>query len=164
MRYLIDGHNLIGQMRDISLDDPNDEEKLIRRLRPFAHGKKRSLIVVFDPGGVSSLFKPPSSPDLRVLYAKPGSTADAVILQLVRKNRTPRGLTVVTSDRSLAEKARAEGVEVLPAEEFIRLILPMPDSHSPDDPAEKPEYQPTRDEVERWLSEFESRSEETDRN
>ncbi len=32
MHYLIDGHNLIAQISDISLDDPDDEAKLVLRL------------------------------------------------------------------------------------------------------------------------------------
>ena len=32
MFYLIDGHNLIGQLADIDLDDPNDESLLVQKL------------------------------------------------------------------------------------------------------------------------------------
>jgi S-adenosylhomocysteine hydrolase len=32
MPYMIDGHNLIGKLPDISLDDPNDEALLVQKL------------------------------------------------------------------------------------------------------------------------------------
>ena len=45
MNYLIDGHNLIGQLPDISLDDPNDEALLVQKLSGFcaANTKHRYL-------------------------------------------------------------------------------------------------------------------------
>ena len=36
MPYLIDGHNLIAKLPDIDIADPNDEAKLVTRLRGFA--------------------------------------------------------------------------------------------------------------------------------
>ncbi|NTW01622.1 MAG: hypothetical protein HGA19_09960, partial [Oscillochloris sp.] len=51
MPILIDGHNLIGQMRSISLSDPDDEAKLVLLLRRYANGKrKRKVVVIFDGG------------------------------------------------------------------------------------------------------------------
>ena len=35
MPFLIDGHNLIGRMPGISLDDPDDEARLVAQLRAF---------------------------------------------------------------------------------------------------------------------------------
>ena len=51
MNYLIDGHNLIGSMPNISLSDDNDEFKLVFLLRKIAVSKKnRQILVVFDRG------------------------------------------------------------------------------------------------------------------
>jgi hypothetical protein len=33
--FLIDGHNLIGQLQDLSLDDPYDEAKLTVAIRRY---------------------------------------------------------------------------------------------------------------------------------
>ena len=43
MLYLIDGHNLIGQMPGLSLDDPHDEAKLVERLKQL-HGPQRQTL------------------------------------------------------------------------------------------------------------------------
>ena len=36
MPLLIDGHNLIGHLPDLSLSDPRDEVKLVARLQAYA--------------------------------------------------------------------------------------------------------------------------------
>lgn len=35
MHWLIDGHNLIGKMPTLHLDDPHDEEKLVQILQQY---------------------------------------------------------------------------------------------------------------------------------
>ncbi len=39
MQYIIDGHNLIGQMRGLSLSDLEDEQALVDLLVPFLRAK-----------------------------------------------------------------------------------------------------------------------------
>jgi hypothetical protein len=36
MPFLIDGHNLIGALPDLDLDDPDDEARLVERLQRLA--------------------------------------------------------------------------------------------------------------------------------
>ena len=44
MNYLIDGHNLIARMQTMSLADPDDEAKLVLRLRRWtAASRKRPI-------------------------------------------------------------------------------------------------------------------------
>ena len=38
--YLIDGHNLIGQLPDLSLTDPDDEAKLVQKLTGFPRARR----------------------------------------------------------------------------------------------------------------------------
>ena len=69
MAYLIDGHNLIGQLPDLSLNDPNDEAKLVQKLIGFAARQQKRVVVVFDsglPGGKSRLSTGPGRSDLRL--------------------------------------------------------------------------------------------------
>ena len=56
MPLLIDGHNLIGrgQLPGLRLDDPDDEAKLVTRLRAYCARARKRATVVFDrglPGG-----------------------------------------------------------------------------------------------------------------
>ena len=55
MPILIDGHNLIGQMSDLSLADPDDEAKLLQRLRGYRNVANQPITVVFDSGSHYSL-------------------------------------------------------------------------------------------------------------
>ena len=55
MPILIDGHNLIGRLPAISLQDPDDEDKLVRLLKSYQARTGKSLTVVFDAGPASAL-------------------------------------------------------------------------------------------------------------
>jgi len=154
--YLIDGHNLIGKLPDLSLSDPDDEQKLIERLHIYAQRIRRPLAVVFDPG---SGYVPPHRPrygDVKATYAKRGRTADQVIVSRVRKAHNPRQITVVTSDRALAGKVRAEGAAVVGSEEFVRLLQPAePTREAEDMEAEaRAHVNVSSDEVKEWLRIF----------
>lgn len=56
MPVLIDGHNLIAHMPNLRPDDPDDEVKLVLRLRACNAHTRKKVTVVFDhglPGGRS---------------------------------------------------------------------------------------------------------------
>ncbi|MBN1285160.1 MAG: NYN domain-containing protein [Anaerolineae bacterium] len=121
MPFLIDGHNLIGQMADLSLADEHDEAKLVLRLRSYHARTRKSITVVFDhgqPGGVSHL----SNAGVEVVFASDAADADRVIALRIRRHHNPRALTVVTSDGDLARIARAHGAGVIPAGDFARRL------------------------------------------
>ena len=128
MPLLIDGHNLIGrgQLPGLRLDDPDDEAKLVARLRPYCARARKRATVVFDhglPGGRSEL----SGGGVEVVFASAGRTADSILRERVRRARDPRGLTVVTSDNEVIAAARARGARVLRSEEFAaQLSAPPP--------------------------------------
>lgn len=123
MPLLIDGHNLIGQMPDLSLSDPNDEEKLTVRLRGLAERTHKRITVIFDPAPYDNT--PPIGRGqsdhgrLSVVYAHPGQKADDVIRQIVGDVRDKQGLVVVTSDAAVADFTRRCGVRVQSSRDFI---------------------------------------------
>lgn len=127
MPLLIDGHNLIGQLPDLSLDDPNDEVKLVERVRRYCFRHRRRATVIFDrglPGGSSRRL---SSSEVKVVFAPSGRTADGLIKSQLRRARDPAGLLVVSSDRAVQEAARRRGARVVAAGEFaMELIEPKP--------------------------------------
>ncbi len=148
---LVDGHNLIGRMPGPGFrDEAASRAALLERLAAWASGRGEPVTVVFDgdrPGGPGTdRFGP-----LRVVYAPAGRSADDEILRRVER-RGGRGVTVITSDRGLADRARARGARVEPCEAFLRRVAPA----RPDPPGEdKPE--PVPDEVEYWLRVFGAR-------
>ena len=50
MALVIDGHNLIGVLPDIQLGEPDDEARLLARLRGYRSHSGQNLIVFFDSG------------------------------------------------------------------------------------------------------------------
>ena len=146
---LIDGHNLIGKLPNISLSDPHDEAKLVRVLENFhAMRPHEEILVVFDPArdgggwhGARSRIE-----GVAVRFAPRGVSADDVLARLVRDSNSPRSITVVSSDNAIRRAVRIHGAKVLRAEEFIaqlqseirpgRTAPPSPKSEKPEKPAD----------------------------
>ena len=153
MPFLIDGHNLIGQMRDLSLSDPNDEDKLIARLKQFAERADKRVTVVFDPNPNDTTPRighgRTRMGNLTVIYTPAGNKADDVIRNLVGDVKDKQGLIVVTSDAAVANFTRMTGVRVESAADFIkRLRTALANQPS----AEKP--QAGHREVDNWSDVF----------
>ena len=119
MVFVVDGHNLIGQMTDVSLSDPDDEERLVDRLKRYYARTGRSIVVFFDPGGAFHLAKRYSAGAVEVVWAGTGMTADQLIKQRIRADKNPREITVVTSDRGIQEYALQSGSHVMEAAHFL---------------------------------------------
>jgi hypothetical protein len=123
MPYLIDGHNVIGQMPNISLADPDDEAKLTALVRRFCAREQRKATLIFDgglPGGVSKL----SNADVTVIFASHRhTTADDLILNRIRDEKNPAGLIVVSSDQKIVNAARQRKMAVTSARDFGGQLL-----------------------------------------
>ena len=116
---LVDGHNLIGQLRDLSLDDPYDEAKLTLAIRSYCMRTRKKATVIFDnglPGGVS---KQLSNSDCTVIFAPSGTQADSLLIRRAREmNKQQDALLLVTSDRQILRLASALGIKTLSSPEF----------------------------------------------
>ncbi len=152
MPYLIDGHNVIAQLPDVSLDDPDDEAKLVLKLKGFVARKGNRCIVVFDhgiPGGVSKM----GTSKITVIFAAAErSNADRVLMGRIRKMRNPSGWIVVSSDREVRDVAQQHRMATLTADEFI-LRLQSPKRQQPDAGEAVHVHVPDED-VEHWLTKF----------
>ena len=132
MHYLIDGHNLIARIPDIDLADPDDEVRLVLRLRGWtAAGRKRRVTVVFDqglPGGEERLL---STGPVKVIFAPAGKTADSVLISRIRRVRNPREYTLISSDRRILDAAGGRGMPSTRSEEFAPQLAPSPQHPQP---------------------------------
>lgn len=160
MRYLIDGHNLIAQLPDIDLADPDDEVQLVYRLRSFATRSHHTVVVVFDgglPGGVS---KKLSTSRVTVIFAADKrSTADKILINRLRSGQKAQTLTLVSSDREVIAAAQQQGIPVLRAGAFAsRLNSPSENDPKQPEKDENPHVSP--EEVETWLKLFSGEDEE----
>jgi len=118
MPLLVDGHNLIGRMPDMSLADADDEAELVRRLRRYCQRNRRRATVVFDGGLIGGIAPALSAPPVEVVFAAEDESADRILVRRIRRARDPRGLLVVSSDRAVQEAARAQGARVIASETF----------------------------------------------
>lgn len=140
--YVIDGHNLIGVLPDIHLSQPDDEARLLDRLRAYrARTGGQSMIVFFDSSGLPAHSPDLSSPGIQVRFAAPGQTADDAIIDYLRDRSQPGQYAVVTNDQDLAQRARSGGASVLPASEFAAKLAakqPPNNAFAADEPAPDP--------------------------
>jgi predicted RNA-binding protein with PIN domain len=151
MSILIDGHNLIGRLPDLRLDDPDDEAKLVIRLRTYSARTGKRVTVVFDrglPGGRSWEL---SGGGVETIFAPTGRTADGILCERIRQARDPRGITVVTSDHQVIAAARAVGARVLRSGEFVAQLGARRTVEAPD---EGQDVHLSDKEVEEWLQMF----------
>ena len=148
MPLLIDGHNLIGRLPDLGLDDPDDEVKLVARLRTYSARTGKRVTVVFDRGLPGGRSRELSGGGVEVVFASAGHTADGILRERIRGARDPRGLMVVTSDREVMRAARASGARVMRSGKFAaKLKTPRAASVEQD-------VHLSAEEVEEWLTLF----------
>jgi predicted RNA-binding protein with PIN domain len=117
MRWLVDGMNVIGTRPDAWWKDRHGAMvRLVDLLERFSAASGEDVAVVFE--------RPPSPPIastvVEVAHApRPGRDAgDKEIVRRLRADPDPGGVRVVTSDRELADLARAAGATVEPAASF----------------------------------------------
>jgi hypothetical protein len=156
MPLLIDGHNLIGtgELPGLRLDDPDDEAKLVLRLRAYAARTGQRVTVVFDhglPGGPSREL---SGGGVKVVFASAGHTADGILRERIRRTRDPRQITVVTSDQQVVAAAKAHRVRVIPSRAFAAQMQAPPAAPPNEELPLKPEVYPPADEVDEWMHLF----------
>lgn len=155
MSFLIDGYNFLFRIEGLrkgSLEQQRRHfiEVLDRELACF----RASVFVIFDSAQQSRPFAQcVHCSHLDVLYAPKGQSADHYILELIEISKSPKLLTVISSDSGLVRQCRALGANTLSVEDFLILIArkgrkrvcrPMPIQDAPR-------------EIERLLREFERR-------
>jgi uncharacterized protein len=148
MPILIDGHNLIGAMRDIHLGDPDDEEQLVEQLSRLPGSLRKGMTVFFDAGGGFQLGAVHRQGGVRVEYARSGRSADELIIERVSIDPNPAGLIVVTSDQRVSRMSRMYGARVVSAREFIQKNLRFPAGASSAKDGLKPAREPEIDKLE----------------
>lgn len=156
MPYLIDGHNLIGQLPDISLADPDDEAKLVIKLVGFAARKKSRCVVVFDKGITAGKSRMSNSA-VEVVFAPSSSSADAIMIARIDATRDPNYWTVVSNDNAVLKRARQRQMKAIKSSVFARELRPVQVIDKDADPGEAEHVRISPAEVEMWLQIFRER-------
>jgi len=149
MTTLIDGHNLIGKIPGLRLDDPDDEGKLLIRLRSYRARTGKRLVVYFDHGAAYQSPGRRSKGGISVRQAGTGQRADDLMIRDLQRHRNPRELTVVTSDRAIQEVARHHQARVIDATTFAGELSHPPQKEETREMPPLPE-----DEIQEWLAIF----------
>ncbi len=140
----------MGQTPGWHRDKSKARRMLLEHLATFASVKKARVTVVFDGSPDRELPDGSAFRGVKVLFAERGSDADTRIVKLVEASKDRRGLTVVTSDRSLAFQVRASGAITLRSGEFRKLLEVAMLATSKIEDGEKFEI----DDVNSWLRYF----------
>lgn len=147
MPYIIDGHNLIGKLKSIDLNDPDDEKMLIRLLSTFMIENDKHGIVFFDQAAFGGTQRGEIG-RLEVRFIRPPQNADRAIQNYLGGIKSQAAnYIVVSSDHQVRDAAMRFGARWMKSEEFAaRLTHDEVRTES----EEKPKAQLSSDEIEDW--------------
>lgn len=132
---IIDGYNLLGARGQVGRSAGRDaevvRERLLRELAAYRQRKMHPITVVFDgwQEGSDTEHREHRS-GIEVVFSRRGERADQVIQRLAAE--FGRDCAVVSSDREVADFAKAQGAFVIGAMEFdarlraAPLVTPQP--------------------------------------
>ena len=120
---IIDGHNLIGALPDEDLANPDDEVRLLARLRSYRSRSGQDLLVFFDSGDLPAQFPDLSTAGCARAFPAPGQSADDAIIEFLRSRKEPGQYAVVTNDHGLRFRAAAAGASLQWASDFARRLV-----------------------------------------
>lgn len=122
MRYLIDGYNLafrlysdrhtLQQRREVTLADISEKIALL----------DVEATIIFDAQHTPEESSIGHFLGLKVCYTNYNETADEWILNYITEEKIPSKLTVVTSDRELASRARLHGAHSIAVDTFFNWL------------------------------------------
>lgn len=145
MRLIVDGYNIIKQTPDLyereraSLEAARDA--LVAQLAEI-HASSNlytRITVVFDGQGGSGPSLQRGMGRVRVVFSRKGETADAMIIRLVRGDRQPRGIVVMTDDREVQRHVRASGAQTLSAADLLNEVPALRRPRLRQEPPDKPD-------------------------
>ncbi len=144
---MIDGHNLIASLPEISLQDPDDEAHLVELLIAFCSKTSKRATVYFDRGAGGAQ-DPMLIGGVTARFVRSPMTADQAISSHLRHlGGEAKNWTVVSSDRAVRHAARSAGARILSSHEFVRLLRPAtPQVELP----EKPSAPDSKEEIAFW--------------
>ena len=149
MPYIIDGHNLIGKIPGLQLDDLDDEQELIQVLQDFCQQSGKDVEIYFDRSA-SGHARASVHGRVTARFVRSGETADeAIARHLKRLGNAAANWTVVSSDREVQNAAQRARARVIPSEEFSQELT---GSRQKEDRGEAPRI--SDEEVDEWLDLF----------
>ncbi len=119
---IVDGNNVMGQRIGWHRNKSAAQQRLIDEVERLAQSRNEPHILVFDAKPNSSVPDKWSRSQLTIQYARSGSSADELILELVYCHSQDSEVSVVTSDRTLTRQISVLGAKVMRSGTFRRLL------------------------------------------
>ncbi len=121
VHLVIDGYN-VTKTGFANLPLEAQRARLVSGLGGLAAQSGAEITCVFDGAALTGPVPSAAPRGVRVLFSKPGQTADDLIRRLVRAEPSGRPVVVVSSDREVADGVRTAGARALPAAALIRRL------------------------------------------
>ncbi len=124
-KYLIDGYNLLNSPAfhaPLNLDLENQRNHLIRLVKSYSHYEKCEVDIIFDNSLSFKSGRSIKEGRLQIKFTKPSMEADELIKILIRREKNPTELTIVSSDRAIQYAAKDHGAGILSSEDYCRLM------------------------------------------
>ena len=154
LHYILDGYNIINQVRFARLKLKDGRGNLIRFIEKFRPQGSRSnkVTVVFD--GKKDVFSSLPRSEVKVVFSSDES-ADEWIKRYIERVSQPKQFVVVSDDREIKFFVRTLGAKVLSVKEFMSKVKRKPSSLEKDkEPLSSDKaYKITRELEEIWLKE-----------
>ena len=122
MRYLIDGYNLLFRIVHASDDLQTQRKKIIDELSLKMQFLELKGSLIFDAHYQYGEATQITSSHLDVHFTAKGQTADDYILEIIKNDKSPSQLTVITSDKKLSWRARRKLAKSESVEDFIKWL------------------------------------------
>jgi predicted RNA-binding protein with PIN domain len=122
VHLLVDGYNVTKSPEGFpDLDLPTQRERLIEQLEKLTLRKKVPTTVVFDGSDVGPGKSRLGRTRVRVEYSRAGEIADDHLMAKL-SSLPPHPVVLVTSDRELQERAKAEGATIAVSAQLLELV------------------------------------------
>lgn len=156
MVTIIDGHNLIPKIHGLSLDQPDDENRLIELLQNYSRVRRKNIEVFFDRAAIGRAGSYMAG-TVRVTHVSERTTADESILQRVLKaGKRAQELIVVSSDHHIQNQTRALGAKTQSSEQFASELYSALSDAQTSNPAQTSDRRLSEEEIRDWLDFFNS--------
>lgn len=123
MQYIIDGYNFLFQLYAFDGTLEQGRETLLEFLDKASTQKNLQITIVFDGADLSSYPHFKTFGSLQVIYSPSYMTADDYILEELSSIDHPQTVTVITSDRQLANKARGFKAKTMTIDLFLEEVI-----------------------------------------
>ena len=121
VHLVVDGYNVTKSGYG-TLTLAEQRNRLISGLAALASRTRAEITCVFDGTTLDTRVIQTSPRGVRVLFSQEGDSADELIVRLVRAEPPGRPVVVVSSDREVADGARAGGARAIPARLLVRRL------------------------------------------